>query len=334
MKKVFMKYPSHRNIEGVKFSKMSTEDLEREYVSTEKLHGTNVGLYIYPDGTLDLASRKQFLGFGNKESLLTEFHEFVDLDYFKEVGLSIFKDNPEFKFIVLFGEYFGKGIFNMGYKQVKENVKDFLVFNIIANLTVEDGVLYNKKLSYSDMEKYLSDSHLVPFEFKGSLQELVKKSDVKVDSNFGGVREGFVLQPTSEIEFTSDTGYALKSIKIKGEKFKEVVKSKKPKVKDMTSKTFRGLEGIDLELVKELLSYVTMARLENVISHGVVSEVSNENIMGLTKFMIEDILDEFDYTEDFTKEKVLTLSKRLTPSVIELIKQKIEAEYKKELSQL
>ena len=208
MKKVFMKYPSHRNIEGVKFSKMSTEDLEREYVSTEKLHGTNVGLYIYPDGTLDLASRKQFLGFGNKESLLTEFHEFVDLDYFKEVGLSIFKDNPEFKFIVLFGEYFGKGIFNMGYKQVKENVKDFLVFNIIANLTVEDGVLYNKKLSYSDMEKYLSDSHLVPFEFKGSLQELVKKSDVKVDSNFGGVREGFVLQPTSAIEFTSDTGYA------------------------------------------------------------------------------------------------------------------------------
>ena len=118
------------------------------------------------------------------------------------------------------------------------------------------------------------------------------------------------------------------------EKFKEVVKSKKPKVKDMTSKTFRGLEGIDLELVKELLTYVTMARLENVISHGVVPEVSNENIMDLTKFMIEDILDEFDYTEDFTKEKVLTLSKRLTPSVIELIKQKIEAEYKKELSQL
>lgn len=334
MKKVFMKYPSHRNVEGVKFSKMSTEDLEREYVATEKLHGTNVGLYIYPDGTLDLASRNQFLGFGNKESLLTEFHEFVDLDYFKEVGLSIFKDNPEFKFIVLFGEYFGKGIFNMGYKQVKENVKDFLVFNIIANLTVEDGVLYNKKLSYSDMEKYLSDSHLVPFEFKGSLQELVKKSDVTVDSNFGGVREGFVLQPTSEIEFTSDTGYALNSIKIKGEKFKEVVKSKKPKVKDMTSKTFRGLDGIDLELVKELLTYVTMARLENVISHGVVPEVSNENIMGLTKFMIEDILDEFDYTEDYTKEKVLTLSKRLTPSVIELIKQKIEAEYKKELSQL
>lgn len=334
MKKVFMKYPSHRNIEGVKFSKMSTEDLEREYVATEKLHGTNVGLYIYPDGTLDLASRNQFLGFGNEESLLTEFHEFVDLDYFKEVGLSIFKDNPEFKFIVLFGEYFGKGIFNMGYKQVKENVKDFLVFNIIANLTVEDGVLYNKKLSYSDMEKYLSDSHLVPFEFKGSLQELVKKSDVTVDSNFGGVREGFVLQPTSEIEFTSDTGYALNSIKIKGEKFKEVVKSKKPKVKDMTSKTFRGLDGIDLELVKELLTYVTMARLENVISHGVVPEVSNENIMGLTKFMIEDILDEFDYTEDYTKEKVLTLSKRLTPSVIELIKQKIEAEYKKELSQL
>lgn len=334
MKKVFMKYPSHRNVEGVKFSKMSTEDLEREYVATEKLHGTNVGLYIYPDGTLDLASRNQFLGFGNKESLLTEFHEFVDLDYFKGVGLSIFKDNPEFKFIVLFGEYFGKGIFNMGYKQVKENVKDFLVFNIIANLTVEDGILYNKKLSYSDMEKYLSDSHLVPFEFKGSLQELVKKSDVTVESNFGGIREGFVLQPTSEIEFTSNTGYALNSIKIKGVKFKEVVKSKKPKVKDMTSKTFRGLDSLDLEIVKELLTYVTMARLENVISHGVVPEVSNENIMVLTKFMIEDILDEFDYTEDYTKEKVLTLSKRLTPSVIELIKQKIEAEYKKELSQL
>lgn len=334
MKKVFMKYPSHRNVEGVKFSKMSTEDLEREYVATEKLHGTNVGLYVYPDGTLDLASRTQFLGFGNKESLLTEFHKFVDLDYFKEVGLSIFKDNPDFKFVVFFGEYFGKGIFNMGYRQVKENIKDFLVFNIIANLKVEDGVLYNKKPSYSDMEKYLTESHLVPFEFKGILKDLVKKSDVTMDSNFGGIREGFVLQPTSAIEFTSDTKSALESIKIKGDKFKEVVKSKKPKVKDMTSKTFRGLEGLDLELVKELLTYVTMARLENVISHGVVPEVSNENIMSLTKFMIEDILDEFDYTEDYTKEKVLTLSKRLTPSVIELVKQKIESEYKKEMSQL
>lgn len=334
MEKLFMKYPSHRRIENVKFSKMSTEDLEKEYVATEKLHGTNVGLYVYPDGTLDLASRNQFLGFGNKESLLAEFHNFVDLDYFKKVGLTIFKENPDFKFIVFFGEYFGKGIFNMQYRQVKENIKEFLVFNIIANLKVEDGVLYNKKLSYSDMEKYLTESHLVPFEFKGTLSELIKKSDVTVDSNFGGPREGFVLQPTSEIEFTSDTKNALQSIKIKGDKFKEVVKSKKSEVKDKTNKTFRGLEGLDLALVKELLNYVTMARLENVISHGVVSELSNENIMPLTKFMIEDILNEFEYTEEYTKEKTIKLSKRLTPVIIELIKQKIEAEYKKELSQL
>lgn len=329
-----MKYPSHRNVEGVKFSKMSVEDLEEEYVATEKLHGTNVGLYVYPDGTLDLASRTQFLGFENKESLLREFHKYVDLAYFKEVGLQIIRENPDFNFVVFFGEYFGKGIFNMGYKQVEENVKDFRVFNIIANLKVEDGVLYNKKLSYSDMEKYLTESHLVPFEFKGMLSDLVKKSDVTVDSNFGGIREGFVLQPTSEIEFTNETSYALKSIKIKGDKFKEVVKSKKPKVKDMSSKTFRGLEGLDLELVKELLTYVTMARLENVISHGVVPEVSNENIMPLTNFMILDIIEEFDYTDDYTKENVSKLSKRLTPTVIELIKQKIESEYKKEMSQL
>lgn len=335
MKDTFLKYPSHKNSDVISFFKKSDDEMNEEYVATEKLHGTNLGVYIYRDGTYQIATRNNLMDSTETKKLLSNFYNFVPINYLKEVGERILSDNPDFKFVVFFGEYFGNGIFKMTYQQVKDKIKQFRVFNIVGHLyseKIEDEIVqYNKKLSYDDVTNYLETPYLVPFEFRGSLKDILTLSDTSKDSQFGGIREGYVLQPTKEIVFQSNKGNALKSIKIKGELFKEVVEKRKPQEnktnKDVSFQSFRGLDEKDSEIMSEMLGYITKSRLENILSHGTIMEVSKKTTFPLVNLMIQDILDEFEYTELQTPEKVTLLSKRLTPSILNVINQYINESY-------
>lgn len=337
MKKIFLKYPSLRNVSSVKFSKLDKNDFEREFVATEKLHGTNTGIYVFKDGSMDLGSRTQFVGFDNVNSTHKKLSESIDKDYFKEIGLQLIEKHG-FEYIIFYGEFFGANIFsNMGYKQVKDNINEFKVFNIIGVLgeviNLDEPALDAIKLSFDEVQEVLSSEYLVPFERKGKLVELIKSLDLNTDSNYGGKREGYVIQPTEEIRFFNNTGFALKGIKIKSEKFTEV-KPKKIKTEVATiDKMIRGLNEDMVRLVKDMERYVTESRLQNVISHGDL-EVTSENIMPITKEFLKDILDEYQNVYNHDEKELGVANKRLTNPAIVLVKNYINTIAQKELDSL
>lgn len=337
MEKTFVKYPSLVNLSSVKFSKLDKKEFEREFVATEKLHGTNTGIFVFKDGTMDLGSRTQFVGFNSENSTHRRVSEYIDKDYFKEIGLDLIEKHG-FEYIVFYGEFFGSSIFNnMGYKQVKEKTNEFRVFNIIGVLgeviNLEETALDLVKLSFNEVQEVLSSEYLVPFERKGKLVELIKSLDLDIESNYGGKREGFVVQPTDEIRFYSNTGFALKGIKIKSEKFTEVKpKKEKPQVATI-DKMIRGLSDDMIRLVKDMERYVTESRLENVISHGDL-EVTSENIMPITKEFLKDILDEYQNVYNHDEKELGVANKRLTNPAIVLVKNYINTIAQKELDSL
>lgn len=339
--KVFTKYPSLRNIDGVKFSKMSEEKLSQEYVATEKLHGTNSGITVFEDGTVDLSSRKLFIGFDSDNTMHSTFKDFVDIDYFTKKGLELI-EKLGYSQITFFGELFGKGVYNMDYVQVKEGRKEFRVFDIIAykgkvDKNIPDDVLTLKefvKLDNNFVMDFLDKDVLVPFVAKGDLKSVIKQLDLDSPSAYGGGIEGYVIKPTKEITYTNDTNYALDGIKHKTTKFKEVIRKNKVVSDSTEPKHLKGLEGKILDLVEDMSGYVTLARLDNVISHGGL-EVDKEHTVDLANALISDIDKEFEYDKDVYSEKDIKLSlKRITYLVFGVVNEKLRVESKKEMDNL
>lgn len=289
-KKVFIKYPSHRNLSSVKLHKLDKHLLEREYVSTEKLHGTNTGLYVYPDGSYKVGSRRQFVidnGDVTFQSMHDTFPDYVDIPFFIEKGLEFIQEE-DLQFVIFYGEFFGKGVFNMDYVQVQENRKEFLVFNVL-------GARENKMIvsfGYDEILAKITDKNAVPLDFRGTLSEMIEHSKVVKDheSNFGGTREGFVIQATERFEFLAGTEKALNSIKIKGDEFKEVIHGKSNK-EPKTPKYLRNLEPFEKDFVLKATDYINMVRLESVVSHTGV-EPTMEDAFPLAVTLIKDAFED------------------------------------------
>lgn len=319
---MFKKYSSLENHYNSKFiEKLYSLGLTGgEWVAREKIHGTNFSLIIERDKvtcakrTGPILPAEDFFGY---EIILKNYAD----------SIKAVQDIMETSAVVsyqVFGEFAGPGI----QKNVDYGDKDFYVFDIIV--TTESG-----DVTYVD--DYMMESFCNTFKFKiapllgrGKFEELIKLPNdldsVVQDYNFTVDHAGLVdankcvwnAEAKGEV-FTAE-GYVLKpcypswlhngnrvAIKCKNSKFSEKKKSDKP------IKAKVELSEADNKLVGILACYVTLNRVNNVISKiGEIGPKDFGKVMGLT---VQDILEE-------TSREGITLTQADNPSLIkkELVK--------------
>jgi Rnl2 family RNA ligase len=320
---MFKKYSSLENHYNSKFiEKLYSLGLTGgEWVAREKIHGTNFSLIIERDKvtcakrTGPILPAEDFYGY---EIVLKKYDKAIK--GVQEVMDSISTSVPVT--YQVFGEFAGGGI----QKGVDYGEKDFYVFDIIIN--TESGDTYY--MSDYEMQDFCNtfgfkmapmlgrgtfdalimipndlDSVLAAYNVTAS-EDLVEANNCVFDANVIGdnTAEGYVLKPCFPKWLPNGARVA---IKCKNSKFSEKKKSDKPiKAKVELSKADNKLVGI-------LACYVTLNRVNNVISKiGEIGPKDFGKVMGLT---VQDILEE-------TSREGITLTQADNPSLIkkELVK--------------
>ncbi|QDK04303.1 RNA ligase [Escherichia phage VEc20] len=320
---MFKKYSSLENHYNSKFiEKLYSLGLTGgEWVAREKIHGTNFSLIIERDKvtcakrTGPILPAEDFYGY---EIVLKKYDKAIK--GVQEVMDSISTSMPVT--YQVFGEFAGGGI----QKGVDYGEKDFYVFDIIIN--TESGDTYY--MSDYEMQDFCNtfgfkmapmlgrgtfdalimipndlDSVLAAYNVTAS-EDLVEANNCVFDANVIGdnTAEGYVLKPCFPKWLPNGARVA---IKCKNSKFSEKKKSDKP------IKAKVELSEADNKLVGILACYVTLNRVNNVISKiGEIGPKDFGKVMGLT---VQDILEE-------TSREGITLTQADNPSLIkkELVK--------------
>lgn len=320
---MFKKYSSLENHYNSKFiEKLYSLGLTGgEWVAREKIHGTNFSLIIERDKvtcakrTGPILPAEDFYGY---EIVLKKYDKAIK--GVQEVMDSISTSVPVT--YQVFGEFAGGGI----QKGVDYGEKDFYVFDIIIN--TESGDTYY--MSDYEMQDFCNtfgfkmapmlgrgtfdalimipndlDSVLAAYNVTAS-EDLVEANNCVFDANVIGdnTAEGYVLKPCFPKWLPNGARVA---IKCKNSKFSEKKKSDKP------IKAKVELSEADNKLVGILACYVTLNRVNNVISKiGEIGPKDFGKVMGL---IVQDILEE-------TSREGITLTQADNPSLIkkELVK--------------
>ncbi|ELQ2225891.1 RNA ligase, Rnl2 family [Escherichia coli] len=320
---MFKKYSSLENHYNSKFiEKLYSLGLTGgEWVAREKIHGTNFSLIIERDKvtcakrTGPILPAEDFYGY---EIVLKKYDKAIK-------GVQEVMDSISTSVSVtyqVFGEFAGGGI----QKGVDYGEKDFYVFDIIIN-TKSGDTYYMSDYEMQDfcntfgfkMAPMLGrgtfdalimipndlDSVLAAYNVTAS-EDLVEANNCVFDANVIGdnTAEGYVLKPCFPKWLPNGARVA---IKCKNSKFSEKKKSDKP------IKAKVELSEADNKLVGILACYVTLNRVNNVISKiGEIGPKDFGKVMGLT---VQDILEE-------TSREGITLTQADNPSLIkkELVK--------------
>lgn len=296
---MFKKYSSLENHYNNKFiEKLRTNGLTGgEWVAREKIHGTNFSLIIERDAvtcakrTGPILPAEDFYGY---EIVLKNY-----ADSIKSVQHLI--ESINYQSYQIYGEFAGPGI----QKNVDYGDKDFYVFDI--RVTKEDGT--ESVLTDTLMEAFciIHKFKVAPCLATGSFEDLIKLPNdfdsVVPDYNFAVDNAGLTIANSTDFipkvegkVFTAE-GFVLKpdvptwlpngnrvAIKCKNSKFSEKKKSDKP------IKAAVVLSQDDMDLMWQFTDYVTVNRINNVISKiGEVSKKDFGKVMGLT---VQDILEE------------------------------------------
>lgn len=320
---MFKKYSSLENHYNSKFiEKLYSLGLTGgEWVAREKIHGTNFSLIIERDKvtcakrTGPILPAEDFYGY---EIVLKKYDKAIK--GVQEVMDSISTSVPVT--YQVFGEFAGGGI----QKGVDYGEKDFYVFDIIIN--TESGDTYY--MSDYEMQDFCNtfgfkmapmlgrgtfdalimipndlDSVLAAYNVTAS-EDLVEANNCVFDANVIGdnTAEGYVLKPCFSKWLPNGARVA---IKCKNSKFSEKKKSDKP------IKTQVPLTEIDKNLLDVLACYVTLNRVNNVISK--IGEIGPNDFGKVTGLTVQDILEE-------TSREGITLTQADNPSLIkkELVK--------------
>ena len=296
---MFKKYSSLENHYNNKFiEKLRTHGMtDGEWVAREKIHGTNSSLIIERDAvtcakrTGPILPAEDFYGY---EIVLKNYADSIKaVQEIMETAATVSYQ--------VFGEFAGAGI----QKGVDYGTKDFYVFDIIV--TTESG-------DETYVDDYMMEAFCKSFGFKiapllgrGKFEDLIQLSNdldsVVQDYNFMvdnvGLTEAnsHVWKAEAKGETFTAEGYVLKpcypkwtpngnrvAIKCKNSKFSEKKKSDKP------IKAAVVLSQDDMDLMWQFTDYVTVNRINNVISKiGEVTPKDFGKVMGLT---VQDILEE------------------------------------------
>lgn len=302
----FEKYPSLTRSDVVAKGSKLTRQLKNNddvWYATEKIHGCNFAIY-YNGHEWRYAKRTAFLGledelFGWQEYFITGDRtplQHCIRSMRDNVGHG--EDEEYYEHVIIFGEFFGGEIQdNVQYEQTLNNTKDFRVFNVFGY----KGDNTYDVLGYNTMKYYFGEENVAPLAAKGKFWNILKTLDMECDSSFGGISEGYVLQPYEDREWKA--GDVFLGIKHKTHHFTEVSPEK------LTNLIGRAAT------LEDLNRYLTSNRLDNIASKGYTME--RENMGELMNVLMDDVFE--DYEEGIPEEDKESYKNQLRKNMAQLI---------------
>lgn len=277
----FEKYPSLVRSDVVaKGSKLNKylEGNEETWYATEKIHGCNFAIY-YDGNTFRFAKRTSFIDssedffgfqevFDFPEAFQEEEHPWMNI-------LQTIWAETDYRTVIVYGELFGGEIQdNVQYEQTLNNTKAFRAFNIFGY----KGVNTYDVLGYESMKKFIPVELLTPYAAKGYFWNILKQLDMEADSFFGGISEGYVIQPYEDREWK--VGDTFLGIKHKTHHFTEVEPAK---LTDLIGRA---------ATLEDLKRYLTANRLDNIASKGYT--ITRENMGEIMDVLMADVFEDYE----------------------------------------
>lgn len=295
-----------------------------DYVAIEKVHGSNFGIYILPDNTIQCAKRNSMLGdadffghFDMIENIRTTLNNIAEYLRGSASCRFVGRDDdmsPRQDVIIIYGEIFG-GVFQgvSKAKTVQKGVEycpdiQFYAFDIKIN---------DKFLCYNDFEDACKKSRLFYAKalVRGSLDKLLNLDSTfestisdrlglgHVDGNFA---EGYIIKPVIGV---------LNSFN------KRVIwKHKSPRFSENQPKPIPSIDISDPDfkfMFAALFPKICKNRLDNIMSHGPELPKNHERLT-LVGMIIKDAIDESHYANIHKKVRK-KLVKLLTPEASRVV---------------
>ena len=281
----FIKYPSLTNHYVARKQKFINFD--DDYVSTEKIHGSNVSIIVDNENNIEVAKRTAFLTeeertqrpWNTLAQFATEQKDLI-LSWTNQVR----KLAEEYGNIVqlnFYGELYGSKVQQMQYQEAIDKVRRIRFFDIHVIFEDEQRLA----LSQEKMTTILGDDYTVPVLRHGKLVDLILNAE-ELQSKLGDCgAEGQVYKPKNDYFFKPDD-YGNIHYPVVKHKYDAWLETQKIKVKHEMSYTAN-----ELKLITAVESRVTPQRLLNVLSHGDIQpETKNTGLV--IKAMLQDIKEE------------------------------------------
>lgn len=281
----FEKYPSLVRSDVVAKGSLLSKYLEgneETWYATEKIHGCNFAIY-YDGSCWRYAKRTAFL---DMEDELFEWQDFftpgIRTDWMH--AIRSLRDNVMhgegedidfYNHVIVYGEFFGGEIQdNVQYEQTLNNTKDFRIFNVFG---YKGNNTYDV-LGYEKLKYYFGEDILTPYITKGKFWDVLQQLDMEADSFFGGISEGYVVQPYDNREWKS--GDTFLGVKHKTHHFTEVAPAK---LNDLIGRA---------ATLEDLKRYLTDNRLDNIASKGY--SMTRENMGELMDVLMADVFEDYE----------------------------------------
>lgn len=309
----FFKYPSLTNHYAIGKEFRIIDRLNDFWYSTEKIHGANASYILTSNGNEYFAKRSGIIDFESSDKQFNQLPNVVSEAV--KSGAKKVLENYQSDKVIVYGEYYGKGVQSMKYDIIKDGKKDFRVFNIFVQKS-EDSYMV---LGYEEMKSFIDKSALVPILEVDTLRNLLSK-DQDEKSALGGFKEGDVYQPISS--YIIDENNRFVGVKRKTDRYLEVEKVPK-KTKSSPSWSIQ-----EISIREELGRYITENRLNNVLSHGDL-ELIPQNIGKIMLAVKEDAIEEFKKETEIEYDEGTDFMKLVngwSKDIAMLIKNKIQKE--------
>lgn len=283
----FIKYPSLTNHYAVQTKRCI--DLNKEYVATEKIHGSNISIIVDKDRNVDVAKRSDFLTKEERTQTpwktLAEYAETnreLILNWFDK-ACEYTKEYAPVEQVSFYGELFGastvKGAGDYDITLSGERTIRFFDIHIL----LED----NRRLvlSQENIAKIVGEDKTAPVLREGVLRDLLL-SATEQTSKFGKcIAEGQVYKPKEDYVLTPDASGNINYPVVK-HKYDQWLEKKQ-----ITVKKDMNYSANEIKLISAIKSRITKQRLLNIISHGEI-EPNEQNTGKFIKTMLNDIKEE------------------------------------------
>lgn len=302
------------------------------FIVQEKVHGAN--LSFFTDGKeIKMAKRTAFIEqdekFYNAHDILERYRKNV-IHIFEKVKAVY----PDMETVVIYGELFGGGYKHKEVAPVKDAIKvqkgieyaphnEFYGFDIKLNGTTyldtdlanqifeETGFFYAKILFQGTLEEALK----FPNAFGSKIPAWLGLPEIE-----DNMCEGTIIKTLKTRYFGNGARVILKNKNEKWTEKSKVVRKERPARKDV------HFSGKAREIWEEIRSYVTVNRLNNVMSK--TGEFEPEMMGKIIGLFSQDVLEDFekDFPEAFAaieKDEQKRINKKLNSLVIDLVKQEL-----------
>lgn len=298
----FRKYSSITNtynnkfIEKIRFSLNANE----KFLCFEKLHGANFQIRLFEkEGQLEME-------FGKRNSLLTidmnfmEFQKYLLTPEIKGYAKNVWElvKSQDVNMVTIFGEYFGGRYPHIDLdpdsnKPIQKEIwysqkRLFCPFDLLINdqyMNIKEALEIFKKAGFFCLDPIKEGTldELLNFDvetFMTTVPPLFNLPEIK--NNYA---EGIIIRPVKESRTLRNDRIILKK---KRNKFSE-----KKTIKNNVIKSKVPLSQKVMDTINELESYVTKARLDNLISkEGNIP--NNKKIMKFAGLYAQDIFNEYE----------------------------------------